>query len=219
VQGLRRRRHAADVALTLHDDSSASPFPWTAYFAPQATRTYSSTDANVHSHRANGERMKKPTEITQSQVDELTAALDQETLLLLYRQWLRADLLKKHFQETYLAETKSESYEYDATFYTCPEGIYLYLWYALLFSVLEGFRERGIDLSFIHELDDELYQSLKDLRHSVFHVPRRDYFDSRMYAPMHQKESVERIFRTHDKVGVILMMQFVARDQQRERAR
>jgi hypothetical protein len=35
--------------------------------------------------------MTEPTEITQQQVDELTAALNQETLFLLYRQWRRAD--------------------------------------------------------------------------------------------------------------------------------
>jgi hypothetical protein len=158
--------------------------------------------------------MTKPTEITQQEVDDLTAVLDQETLLLLHRQWLRADLLKKHFQETFLAESKSKKYEYNPAFYTRPEGIYMYLWYAMLFSVLEGFRERGISLSFIHELDDEMYQSLKALRHAVFHVPRQEYFDPRMYRPMHQPNAVERIFRIHDKIGVILMAQLIARHQQ-----
>jgi hypothetical protein len=159
--------------------------------------------------------MTKPTEITQQEIDELTAALDQETLLLLYRQWRRADLLMNHFHEAFLAASESTTYEYGPAFYTQPEGIYMYLWYALLFSVLEGFRERDIGLRFIHELDDTLYQSLKVLRHTVFHVPREDYFDSRMYAPM-RLDAGERIFRIHNKVGVILMTQLAMRHQERD---
>jgi hypothetical protein len=145
-------------------------------------------------------------------IDELSG----ESLMLLHRQWLRANLLRLRFQDAFRAEMGEKDQEkqeaeddFDTGFFIRDAGVFMYLWYALLFSVLEGFRERDVDLSFLTELDEDLYQGLKVLRHTVFHVPRQDYWDSRMFGPMVVEDSVDRIFAVHRKIGLVIKMGLV----------
>ena len=79
-----------------------------------------------------------------------------------------------------------------------PFGIYLYLWYGLLFSVIEGCKEKGVDLSGLDSLDTSLYDSLKELRNTVFHTARKDsYVEARMFNVMTQPGSARRLRDIH----------------------
>jgi hypothetical protein len=57
--------------------------------------------------------------------------------------------------------------------------------------------------------DEDLYEGLKLLRHTVFHVPRHDYWDSRMFGAMVVEDSVDRIFAVHKKIGLVIKMGLV----------
>ncbi len=82
-----------------------------------------------------------------------------------------------------------------------PFGIYLYLWYGLLFSVLEGCKEKGVELSGLDSLDDSLYDGLRELRNTVFHTARKDrYVEARMFNLMAQPESARRLRDVHYRI-------------------
>jgi hypothetical protein len=82
-----------------------------------------------------------------------------------------------------------------------PFGIYLYLWHALLFSVLEGCKEKGLDLSFLDSLDDALYESMRELRNTVFHTARKDrYMEDRMFNLMGQPKAAHRARDIHYRI-------------------
>lgn len=141
-----------------------------------------------------------------------------ESLLLLHRQWLRANLLRLWFQDAFRAETEEREQQgkpglmeedFDAGFFVRDAGVLMYLWYALLYSVLEGLREREVNLAFLTDLDEELYQSLRLARNTVVHVPKEDYWDARMFGPMAVEDSVDRIFAAHKKVGLAIKLGLV----------
>lgn len=94
---------------------------------------------------------------------------------------MRADLLRERADEA-MAEASIVPEDQLLLHITVePFGIYLYLWYGLLFSVIEGCKEKGVDLSELDSLDTSLYNSLRELRNTVFHTPRKDrYVEARM---------------------------------------
>jgi hypothetical protein len=124
--------------------------------------------------------------------------LSLETLGVLHRQWMRANLLRERADEA-MAEASTVPEDQLLLHITVePFGIYLYLWYALLFSVVEGCKEKGVDLSKLDSLDTSLYNSLRELRHTVFHTARKDrYVEARMFNVMAQSESALRLRDIH----------------------
>ncbi len=120
-----------------------------------------------------------------------------ETLGVLHRQWMRADLLRERADEA-MAEALTVPEDQLLHITVEPFGIYLYLWYGLLFSVIEGCKEKGVDLSELDSLDASLYNSLRELRHTVFHTARKDrYVEARMFNVMTQPESALRLRDIH----------------------
>jgi hypothetical protein len=129
--------------------------------------------------------------------------LSLETLGVLHRQWMRANLLSERAGEA-MAEASADDLSEDQLLLRItvePFGIYLYLWYGLLFSVLEGCKEKGVDLSGLESLDDSLYDGLRELRNTVFHTARRDrYVEARMFNLMAQPESARRLRDIHYRI-------------------
>jgi len=132
--------------------------------------------------------------------------LDLESLGALHQQWMRADLLRTLFERALAEETTEHSQGVlDLLLIVQPVGIFMYLWHALLFSVLEGCRERKLDLSFLLlSLDEELYQGMKALRHTVFNTSKHDYWDNRMFTVLGQPDAVNRTIRIHDGLSTYL---------------
>jgi hypothetical protein len=130
--------------------------------------------------------------------------LGLQSLGVLHRQWMRADLMRTCADKE-LDHSSGEPKESELfiTITVEPFGIYLFLWWALLFSVLEGCKEKGLDLSFLTSLDDALYESMRELRNTVFHTARGDRFlEDRMFNLMAQADAARRLrdihFRLYD---------------------
>jgi hypothetical protein len=67
--------------------------------------------------------------------------------------------------------------------------------------VIEGCKEKGVDLSGLDSLDTSLYNSLRELRHTVFHTARKDrYVEARMFNVMTQPGSARRLRDIHHRM-------------------
>jgi len=125
---------------------------------------------------------------------------------VLHRQWMRADLMRELADKELNSapETPTE----DQLFLRItvePFGVYMYLWHALLYSVLEGCKERQLDLSFLQSLDDPLYESMRELRNTVFHTAQGDrYVEDRMFNLMNQPEAARRVLDIHYRIYELL---------------
>lgn len=128
------------------------------------------------------------------------------SFMSLDRQWLRADRVRDQFFVYLNNPTEVEAIKNNPqTFYLTNIGIFMEIWYGLLFSVLEGFKERKIDISSLDVLSDyeELYRILKNNRHAIFHTTS-DYWDKRNEELIKLNDASSRIHTVHEKVGEIL---------------
>jgi hypothetical protein len=88
----------------------------------------------------------------------------------------------------------------------------MFLWYSLLWSVLEGLEERGIRLKGQLGVDiADITDGLRRCRNAIFHVPRDDYYDSRMFEFMEDVDSGPKVRRISAALGRLLLEEFDAR--------
>lgn len=130
------------------------------------------------------------------------ASWSDEEVFLLRRHWVWADRQRLLFRQAVI-----EAGVLDLEALHKPAPTHMYVWYALLFSVLEGLKDRGADLQGpLRDDVDVLWADLKRCRNAVFHVPSRGrpYFDPRLWKFMETPDSVDRIYRVHN--GVIRLL-------------
>ena len=99
-----------------------------------------------------------------------------------------------------------------------PEGIVeaatiaMYLWYALLWSVIEGFNKRAIKFEGrLKEDVDSISAGLRRCRNAVFHIPRAKYWDRRLFDFMNDADSAPRLRRISSGFGRLFIEEFEAR--------
>jgi hypothetical protein len=106
---------------------------------------------------------------------------------------------------------KSESPKGDEVFYLQDWASAMFLWYALIWSVIEGFHARGIDLrgrwaADIADVEDDL----RRFRNAVFHVPRNKYHDDRFFGVMTDADNAAKISRISSGFGRLFLEQYAA---------
>jgi hypothetical protein len=89
----------------------------------------------------------------------------------------------------------------------------LFLWYSLLWSVIEALEEREVVLQgrFADDVQ-KMSKGLRRCRNAIFHIPRADYYDARMFNFMEDPDSGPKIRRISDALGRLLLEEFDARD-------
>lgn len=127
----------------------------------------------------------------------LLSQLDYERFMSIDRQFIRADRMRYYYYSFVDSKATIEDLKSNPKgFYVKDIGIFMFLWYALLFSVLEGFFESKIDISFLDNEYNSLYKILKNNRHSVFHTSDT-YWDKRNADLIDLPNIVERINHVH----------------------
>lgn len=121
--------------------------------------------------------------VFKSQRTKTISDLSNDQLWAIDRQWLRADHVHIAFHEEELEKRfdkkgKRKKIESNVDYFIKDEGVFLCIWYSLLFSVLEGLKERQINLSVLDNYTDKIYWDLKNFRNSTFHSPSK-YWDKR----------------------------------------
>lgn len=125
--------------------------------------------------------------------------LNDEDFAIAHRQWIRANLLKKRFEDA-LSKTAKDVRSDRAHFYLNDAGVLMLLWYGMLFSVMEYLREKQIDITGLDGNYADLYSKLRRTRNSVFHAEKK-YWDKRQDELMQIRDGVERIRHVHTRLG------------------
>jgi len=87
---------------------------------------------------------------------------------------------------------------------------YMFLWYGLLFSVLETFRNAGVVFPEIKQEIGEIYEPLKDLRNGVFH-PQPKYWSKKLLKFISMKHTPAKVRKVHRFIGSYFLQEIARR--------
>jgi hypothetical protein len=139
------------------------------------------------------------------------AGVDVNHVALLHRHWIWANLQRRRFYEM-LREAPSPSE--DEGFLTAEAYCSMYLWYALLWSVIEGFQDPDIEFRGQFAVDIErMSDVLRRCRNAVFHVSEGRYWDARLFELMNMPDSAEVIQRISTGFGRLFIEEAQARKE------
>ena len=125
--------------------------------------------------------------------------MTDEQVLSAFTGWKRADLI---FQDFYKVGPSALG-KVDTTFMQQPFGIYLFLFHALLFSVLQFLKNNNsIPLSIATDVDS-VYESLGRFRNAIYHL-QDDYPSHKLFEFANLTDSKDKIKRIHSELGLFL---------------
>jgi hypothetical protein len=137
--------------------------------------------------------------------------VDVNQVVLLHRHWIWANLQRRRFDEL-LPTTEGPSQ--DEAFMASECFSAMYLWYGLLWSVIEAFDEREIELRGPFAADiAEIGDTLRQCRNAVFHVPSKQNHDPRLFRLMFVPNSALTIRRISTGFGRLFIEESDARAQ------
>jgi hypothetical protein len=141
--------------------------------------------------------------------DRPLSGVDERQLLLLHRHWIWANWERERFDAEVRAGRTPEGPPPDLV---SAAATAMFLWYALLWSVIEAFRARGIELGGRFEEDIEsIADGLRQCRNAVFHVSDDSYYDSRLFEFMADPGSAGRLRRISTGFARLFLEEFEAR--------
>jgi len=130
---------------------------------------------------------------------------------LIYRHWIWANLQKIAVEQFFISP---EAFRRGFIGPDDPEEMvmvargpaYMFVWYGLLWSVIEALEERHIDLRGpLREDIDHVSDALRRCRNAIMHVPRdNSLLDRRIEQLVSMPEAVVRIRRVHHGLGRLL---------------
>ena len=136
------------------------------------------------------------------------AGLDINQVVLLHRHWIWANLQRGRFYDLLPSAPRPSQ---DETFLASACFSAMYLWYGLLWSVIEGFIDRQIDLRGQFAADiEEVSDTLRRCRNAVFHIPNKNH-DPRLFELMFHPTSVAVIRRISTGFGRLFLEESDAR--------
>lgn len=118
----------------------------------------------------------------------------------IYRQWMWADHLRDCFGNA--LPDKSNSFLGNFTIETY--WMFMSLWCAVLFTVLEALKENRIKIPEVQNEIDQMYQILKRYRNAVFHVQPK-YWTKKWRDLILDNTSAYKIQKIHKQVGIFLL--------------
>jgi len=126
--------------------------------------------------------------------------MNQSEFLSAHTSWLRADLMYLHWLAT--GPTMRPS-DLNSSILTKPPIIYLFVWQALLFVVIEFmYAKDAIPSSITHDVDT-VYASLKKLRHAIFHA-QNEFVSQKLVSVSSVPDYIQVIQKIHSNLGAFL---------------
>jgi hypothetical protein len=134
--------------------------------------------------------------------------IDVNQVFLLHRHWIWANLQRTRLYATLPQAAKPDDGPFLADECWCS----MYIWYALLWSVIEGFQDRKIDIRGAMRSDiDHVADTLRRSRNAVFHVSEKDQNDERLFGLMQLPDSASTISRISAGFGRMFLEEGAAR--------
>ena len=128
--------------------------------------------------------------------------LDVNVRLLLHRQFMWMNYQRRRFSDLLPSAPSPE----DTEAWLASEAFCsLYLWYALLATLIEGFDDKGIELRGPMADDiNAVKEPLRRTRNAVFHVAQK-YWDKRLFGLMDDTDNVPRLYRISEGFGRLFL--------------
>jgi len=126
----------------------------------------------------------------------------EEKVLSLSRHFIWADKMKWQFGEALIKEGIPKYT--NNNWYVSDTFMYMALWYALLFAIIEALRKWNIKVPDVQTKIDQYYDLLGCFRHAVFHV-KGELHSQDFYKILRKgKNSAADIREINDKTGAFL---------------
>ena len=134
--------------------------------------------------------------------------VDVNQVFLLHRHWIWANYQRSRFEST----LKDAPPPDEGAFMADECWASMYLWYGLLWSVIEAFDARGIEIRGPMRADiDQLSETLRRCRNVVFHVSDKDQNDIRLFEFMQLPYSAHALTRISTGFGRMFIEESRAR--------
>ena len=148
-------------------------------------------------------------EWSQSTVHRPLRMVPPEDLLLLHRHYMWANQQREAFFDL-LAQSSGESLTPGPQMMATKEMGFMFVWYGLLWSVLESFNDRAIEIRgpFLDDLRG-MSNLLRRCRNAVMHVPQEgQLLDPRINELVKEPNAATTIRRIHRGVGRMFIEEF-----------
>ena len=122
----------------------------------------------------------------------------KEKMLAIHRHWIWADRIRKEYFELLKANPPAKDDMLD--WFLNADGMYMCLWYGLLFLVCEALKRSGFTVAQVQAEIDAIYDSLRLFRNVIFHVNKK-YFPKQMFVIMADPTSATKITEAHEGIG------------------
>jgi hypothetical protein len=132
-----------------------------------------------------------------------------ETLYTIHRHWFWANRIR----DTYYQRIKANPPDDDdlLRFFLDGDGMYLCLWYALLFPVCEALRVHKMVVPKAQQDIKDIYQSLKEFRNAMFHV-QSVYLSPKTWNVLNNGAAEAKIRNVHKEIGEWLRLEMESRN-------
>jgi hypothetical protein len=133
----------------------------------------------------------------------------KEMILAVHRHWIWANRIRETLRDHLLNGDTPKTDEELIDWIVGGSGMYMCLWYGLLFVVCDALRGNRITVPSVQSLINELYAPLGDFRNAMFHVQKK-YWTTKMQSIMKDPESPTKIRVIHDGIGEWLLNELKA---------
>jgi hypothetical protein len=135
-------------------------------------------------------------------------ALPDERFMTLHRHWIWANSAFRWFERELGTSAQDE------LDLASDRSFSMYLWYSLLWSVIEGVQKHPVVIKGAFRADvREVREPLREARNAVMHVSDDAYFDDRLFKIMANPNSAAAVRRVHNGFARLFFEELQARRQ------
>ena len=139
-------------------------------------------------------------------------ALSDERFMTLHRHWIWANSAFRWFER----ELQKPVPETEGIDLASDRSFSMYLWYSLLWSVIEGVQKHAVMIQGAFREDlRKVREPLHDARNAVMHVSEDAYYDDRLFRIMAKPDSAMTVRRVHKGYARLFLEELRARKQGR----
>lgn len=129
--------------------------------------------------------------------------------MTLHRHWIWANAAFRWFERELARPTRVASEDIDLA---SDRALSMYLWYSLLWSVIEGIQKHSVVIKGTFREDlRKVREPLREARNAVMHVSDDAYYDDRLFLIMANPDSAAAIRRVHKGYARLFLEELQAR--------